>query len=103
MRAGIDIVHIPRIKAMLDDPELLGRTFTHSELRDKRPEHLAGIFAAKEAFLKASQVKVSRWDEIEIGSKGKPRIIHSFADRCKSIDLSISHDGDYAVAIVIIP
>jgi holo-[acyl-carrier protein] synthase len=103
---GIDIVDISRIKANIDKygERFLNRVFTETEItyaRGKRrmEENLAGRFAAKEAFMKASGMWLP-WKDIEVQREGDRPFI-SF--RGKRYDgLSISHERAYAVAVVTI-
>ena len=104
IRIGVDLVHIARVAELMEDETFLERTFHPSEMRDPRPEHLAGVFAAKEALFKALGTP-SRWLEAEVqwDSKGRPGI--QMADESRkpgilSLDISISHEGEYAVAAV---
>ena len=105
VKTGIDIVHIPRIKRLLGNETALRRMLHESEMGDMAPQHIAGIIAAKEAFFKSLEM-VPKWKEVEILSKqnGKPCI--SLGNRLRSqvqnIDLSISHDKDYAIAQVVV-
>ncbi|NMB57514.1 holo-ACP synthase [Candidatus Beckwithbacteria bacterium] len=107
VKTGIDICQISRIKKLLDKPSFLQRVFTAAELEDKRPEHLAALFAAKEAFFKATQIKLQKLNEIEIKKDKNARPYLSFNPKnlkfkISSCDLSLSHDGDCAVACVVI-
>ncbi len=99
MKVGIDLVQISRIKDLMEKKETIKKIFHISEITDD-PESLAGIFAAKEAYFKAIGKK-KKWLDIEIKKKkeGKPYII---SDKKERINLSITHEGDYAAAIVII-
>lgn len=104
LRIGTDIVHIPRIASLLSNDTAVARTFTHDELKNKDPPHLAGIFAAKESVFKALGIAPS-WLDVEIASLANCRPYASLAKRlgpAKIIGISISHDGDYAIAFVII-
>jgi len=96
MNVGTDIVHISRFKGI--DNLSLKKIFHPSELKNKDPLHLAGIFAAKECCRKI--FPNSGWLDFEIKKQkdGKPLIhtIHNFKG-----DVSISHDGNYAIAVVI--
>jgi phosphopantetheine--protein transferase-like protein len=77
----------------------LARIFTAREIsyacaRQAPAQTLAGLFAAKEAIMKADPEKASRQlDEIEVlpGESGAPTY--------PGFQLSISHSGEYAVAI----
>jgi len=107
MKIGTDVVYIPRIKKLLEQEKSLKKVFHKSEYKDFRAEHIAGVFAVKEAFFKAIGKKVN-WLEIEIKNKktGKPLLIISdnLRDKfkIKDVDISISHDKDYAIAQVLI-
>ncbi len=100
---GIDMVYIPDVKKMLGNDKLLRNFFHQSELRND-PQHMAGIIAAKEAFFKAVGI-VPKFLEIEIvhGDSGRPRIKSSPQfKKYKSCDVSISHERNYAVAVVVV-
>jgi len=105
---GVDIVKISRIRKDLENPSFVERVFSDSELRSKEnPESLAGIFALKEAFFKATQIKIKRWNEITVkfNDNGKPYLVfnENLIDfKIISIDCSYSHDGEYAIGQVVI-
>ena len=99
MRIGIDIVRIKRIKKLLLDPAAVKKIFHESE-SSPDPEKMAGFFAAKEAYFKAVGEKGDWLDlRLENDTSGKPKIS---APENANINLSISHDGGYAVAVVIL-
>lgn len=102
MAIGIDIVYIPRF---VGKEKLATRILSANELeiynnRPNKEEFLAGRFAAKEAFLKAIVGGIGRiaFHHIDIiyERDGQPLISHDG----KLYPVSISHDGDYAVAVV---
>ncbi|MCA9706073.1 MAG: holo-ACP synthase [Myxococcales bacterium] len=71
---------------------------------------LAGLFAAKEAFFKAvPQARGAYWTDIEVthGAHGGPsfrlhgRLQQVAEQQGLRVHLSISHDGDYASAVVV--
>lgn len=107
---GTDIQQISDFKRRISPlgDLILCKIFTESELRENANSmifsfvHLAGIFAAKEAFMKAYGSKID-WHEVWVEKtvSGKPVIFssHLVSHRAK---VSISHDGDYAVATVVI-
>lgn len=108
---GIDVVQISRFEqALRRRPRLAERCFSPAEhaycSRQRRPaQHYAARFAAKEAVAKALQAPV-RWREIEVAREGgPPRIILSGAtlERAagRTVSVSLSHDGDVAVAAAI--
>ncbi|HZX61488.1 MAG TPA: holo-ACP synthase [Candidatus Methylomirabilis sp.] len=117
---GTDLVSIPRMRAALarHRDRLCRRLYTAEERAEGEarpvPEvHFASRFAAKEAVLKALGTGWGRkiaWREIEvIGPRGKvPEVRLSGRARLaaeergvRRLHLSLSHDGDYAVAVVV--
>jgi len=114
---GIDIVDIRRI-AKMDIKEFCKKVFNEDEavyiIGKKNPaQSAAGIFAAKEAVVKAlgtGFVSDVLYKDIEIchNTKGAPFVMLKnkakaiFDDIGEEIYISISHDGDYATAIALI-
>lgn len=98
---GIDLVFIPEFKKQLQigGKVFLDKAFTMVEQKDTRAEHLAGLWAAKEAVVKASGMKVGRWSEISISRQTSGGLSTKVNDQ--DYDVSISHHGDYAVAVAI--
>ena len=103
--------------------ESLGETFKNKIYTEKEIEyceskknakyqHYAGRFAAKEAIFKAVSELLSNkfeitWKDAEIldDGNGKPRINFKFKkieEKLESIDISISHCKEYAVANVVL-
>ncbi len=117
---GVDIVRISRIREAVQrwGDRFLERVFTEQErkycFKKVNPyPSLAARFAAKEAFIKAvSTPVVISLREIETvnDSSGAPVLrLHGKAESIlgkisanKEVHLSMSHDGDYAVAFVVI-
>jgi len=114
IKIGIDIVDINRIKTIANKRKnFVSKIFTAKEqaycASKKNPyPHYASRFAAKEAFLKAVpgwQGKL-KWTELEVTNdpSGKPLITLSKLSRFKlkgrQIELTISHDRNYAIALV---
>lgn len=111
---GTDIVYIPDMVKLFKD-ELMLKKFFHAdelagpELTTKRRsvsmEHLAGVVAAKEAFFKALGM-VPKLHDIQIAyeTSGRPKIIVTpeWQQKYVSSDVSISHDKDYAIAMVVL-
>jgi holo-[acyl-carrier protein] synthase len=114
---GIDLVSIKRIEGIVDrwGPRFLKRVFTRGEIeycetRYAPAESLAARFAAKEAFIKAVSGTgpggIRHRDvEIEVDGRGRPRLRpHGAAKTAlgeSGTSVSLSHEGDLAVAIVI--
>ncbi|WJZ03485.1 holo-ACP synthase AcpS [Corynebacterium freiburgense] len=128
---GIDIVQISGFREQLEQPgSRFSGVFSAYELRRARKytgvrevEHLAGRWAAKEAFIKAwSQALFGRppviapealdWSEIEVRADAYHRVELALRGAVgaaveKSVgdvrtSLSITHDGDYAAASVLL-
>lgn len=115
---GIDLVYVPRIKNLIDRYQIrfLKRVFTEEEiayaLRKKDPAlAFSSAFAVKEAFYKAlGGFSPFRFKEISLlrdSATGKPYLkLSGFAKEIfkkrggKKIDLSLSHDFNYTIAIV---
>ncbi len=104
MRIGIDLVQISEFQTRLGEAGGLDKVFLDSEREHtKSPESLAGAFAAKEAFFKAMGKK-GDWLEVwvEKDQWGKPMLRSKMVEAGREIQVSISHSGDYAVAMVVI-
>ena len=103
IKCGVDIVYNLKFDGYLGNVNFVSRIFHNSELRDR--EKLRSIFALKEATMKALGRKVD-WKEIEVRyDNGKPLIELSEDIKprgFKGIDVSVSHDGDYTIAFVVI-
>lgn len=99
VRVGCDIVDINRIRKL--DTKTLQKIFHPAELKNKKPESLAGIFAAKESCKKVFYEL--DWLDITITTEksGKPIIRLNTYKTIESHDVSISHDGKYAFATVV--
>lgn len=100
-KIGVDIVKISRIEKITENKSFLNKVFTEKEIEHCRTaQSFAGIYAAKEAYFKAlgTGLRLPLCNvEILHDNKGKPFI--ASLDKC---DVSISHDGEYAVAAVIL-
>lgn len=117
MKVGIDTVEIERIEALLNSKErFLERFFSPEECeefskRHNKPEHIAASFCAKEAFSKALGTGIVGFNLSEVSllhlENGKPYLFFSgkaqeFVKESElSFDVSITHTGTLATAIVI--
>jgi len=118
---GTDIVVFERFQRFIDEDNtaLLQRLFTEREravcgARKNSAACYAARFAAKEAFLKALGLGLRdglSWQDMEVinDELGKPglhlsgRALEIFsAKQLSKIFLSLSHDGGYAVAMVVL-
>jgi holo-[acyl-carrier protein] synthase len=117
---GVDIIAIDRMEAAIArrGRAILNRLFTPSEIsycerHRNRAERFAGRFAVKEAAMKAlgtGWARGVRWVDIEVVREpsGKPTLklsgaTRAIADRLgvKNIAVTITHDGNTALAQVI--
>ena len=118
---GIDIVHIDRIKKILDKHQncFTERIFTDNEIEESKKHrdptyYFAGRWAVKEAFSKAlgTGIGVScSWLDVETRNEasGAPKcVVYGNAKKTletlnvASIRVSISHDKLYACANIIL-
>ena len=120
---GVDLVHVPTFAEQLDVP---GSRFAgmfspgeRSDIADRggKPRHWAVRWAAKEAVIKAWSASMFGQPavmgdeafaliETVTDAWGRPRVrLHGEVARrlsgC-SIDVSLSHDGDHAIAYVVL-
>ncbi|MGN1222568.1 MAG: holo-ACP synthase [Christensenellales bacterium] len=117
IRTGIDIIETKRFNIKhLDD--FLEKYYSDEEIeyinqKDKNLQTIAGIYACKEAVLKAFKIGIgngiSLKDVVISHEKGNPYlklndVIKSLMakDNLKEIDINISHSENNAIAICII-
>lgn len=108
---GVDLVDVSRFeKAITQTPKLKERLFTEGE-KSLNNYSLAARFAAKEAFMKAvGKAQGLSFQEVEVVKDefGKPSFeLSGLSEQTvsekgiSSLHLSLSHDGDMAIAYVI--
>ena len=115
---GTDIIEIERIKKSIErnGENFLNLIYTEAEIayceskKNAKYYHYAGRFAAKEAIFKAisgllkNKFDIS-WHNAQVinDKNGNPQIefLDIKFDKLKSIDISISHCKEYAVATVV--
>ena len=117
LKIGNDIIETERIKKILQKytDRFRRRVFTEKEVvyceskKNNRYQSYAARFAAKEAIFKAiSDILPNKfyinWTDIEIlnNENGRPYVTIDNADRVESIDISISHVKEYAIATAIV-
>lgn len=118
---GVDLVSIARMRTAIDrwQDKFVARVFTQHEIaycrarRDPVP-HFAARFAAKEAGFKALGTGLQmgvRWREVEVRREREEAPTLVLSGRAREIGLvrggsrmllSLSHDGDYALAQAIL-
>lgn len=121
--SGCDLVHLPEFERH-DHPRFLQRAYSDGELSEAggRLESLAARWAAKEAAFKAfSQLAAQlalneeglavfrsyevRGERPRLVLSGRPKELIDELQRggpAVSVSLSLTHDGDYAAAFVVI-
>lgn len=110
---GIDLIKIDRLKNVINKETFFTKNFSNKELAyikscNQNISTIAGIFAAKEAFLKALKKGIDAipLKDIEINHDKNNAPYISIPSKylkdisVKNIALSISHDTDYAIAMV---
>lgn len=114
---GVDIVKVSRIVEMLEHPRFLQKVFTDKEIeyiekRNRNPETVAGLYAAKEAISKVfgTGIGIMSFHDVEIrhDTKGQPFVLFQpnarqmLDDRkLANIELSISHEKEFATAVAV--
>ena len=109
---GTDLVEVARLaEALARTPSLRARLFTPGEA-DLPVESLAARFAAKEALSKALGAPPGlSWQDAEVvlADSGRPSLVLSgtvqdAAEACGAdrVQLSLSHDGGFALAFVVL-
>ncbi|CDE14428.1 holo-[acyl-carrier-protein] synthase [Clostridium sp. CAG:470] len=116
---GTDIIEIERVKESIENvgTKFIERVYTEKEIeycesrKKQKYQHYAGRFAAKEAAFKAiSKILDDKysvcWKDFETINDGQGRpsiILHNInTEKIESIDVSISHCKEYAIANVVI-
>lgn len=118
MKVGIDVLDAVRMENLKNNQQHLKQVFTDKEIeycnlvKNNLPR-LAGMYCAKEAFLKALGIGIRNgisFLEIEVDHEENGRPIFKLSDHIKDIlksvkvvnvELSISHTDNLATAICI--
>lgn len=115
---GCDLCAVPRMEEQIKRPAFLKRWFGAEEqgyiaARVRGAETAAGIFAAKEALVKAlgTGFRGLTPADIHVLHDGQGAPAYALTDKVRaaltargaqSVYLSISHDGDYAMAVAVL-
>ena len=119
---GCDIAKIDRFEKFVDDEKFLQKYFSLVEQKyinsktskEQKMQTLAGLYACKEAVLKAFQIGIGGGTklcevEIEHNELGAPVLVINQKMQLllekfgkKNVSVSISHDGEYAFAVCMI-
>lgn len=123
IKSGIDIIEVDRIKKSIEDlgESFINRVYTEKEIeyceskKKNKYQSYAARFAAKEAAFKAISTLLKdkysvSWKNVETinNENGKPEVkfvaltkeVEKELNKIVSIDVSISHLKEYAVASV---
>lgn len=115
IKTGIDIIEVKRIQEAIErqGEAFLRKVYTPKEIEycsntgKMKYQHYAARFAAKEAVFKAISSKLSKetediWTKIEVQNDSKHKPIVNLEGlnlaNIESMDLSLSHIAEYAVA-----
>jgi len=118
MGLGVDLVQVSRVRESIATfgDKYLRRVYTEGEIAyatagdpEATPSRLAARFAAKEATIKALDLSEAGvgWREIEVvrSPSGAPSLLLHGAARAaqgdRDLEVSLSHEGDYATAVVL--
>lgn len=118
MQTGVDIAKVDRFNDLLNNDSFKNKYFSKQEIeyinKKNKAETMAGIFCAKEAFLKALGIGIGAGLDLKNiivlhNSEGMPYFeigaeLNYYLNKkgYGSASVSISHDGDYAVAFCLI-
>jgi holo-[acyl-carrier protein] synthase len=114
MEIGTDIISIKRLEKSIDKfgDKFKAKFLTPLEIGNtKKIESLAGLWASKEAISKALGCGICKdltFQDIIITKDSRGRPSFKLSDKSqkifniKSSSLSISHDGGFAIAVVVI-
>lgn len=105
IKVGCDLVYMPRLEKHINDELWVRKILTEAEYNQfkelshsrRKLEYFSGRFAAKEAYVKALGVGIGviGFHEFEVLS------LESGAPYSDLASVSISHDNDYAMAVVL--
>lgn len=115
IKTGIDIIEVNRIQDAIEKQgeKFLKRVYTAKEIEycsntgKMKYQHFAARFAAKEAVFKAISSKLPKemedvWTKIEVQNESNHKPIVNLEELklvgIESMDLSLSHIAEYAVA-----
>ena len=106
---GVDIVKISRFKdkPFLSNKNFYKKIFLDSEIKyclkyKNYAPHFSGKFAVKEALIKSINEKISLHEIKTSYKNSKPVVkLKSLLDKKYNFIISISHENDFAVAVVI--
>lgn len=109
---GIDLENVSRFKNWTD--KQFERVFSKTEIEyankfQNKLSHFCGFYCVKEALVKALDNKKLKYNQLEVlhTNSGKPYLnLNKYLtnilkkQNLSEIEISISHSGDYAIAVV---
>ena len=106
---GVDIVKISRFKdkPFLSNKNFYKKIFSDSEIKyclkyKNYTQHFSGKFAVKEALTKSINEKISLHEIKTSYKNAKPIVkVKSSLDKKYNFIISISHENDFAIAVVV--
>ena len=115
VKCGIDIIEVERVKECIETlgDNFINKIFTKAEIEycnsknNMKYQHFAARFAAKEAIFKAiSTILENKYEiswqnaEVLVDKNGKPQVYFIDVEfpQIQSIDISLSHLKEYAIA-----
>ncbi len=101
LRVGIDCVSKDRFSRLAAHGDFRGQVFrTDERVADDRQE--ASTYALKEAAMKALDLPAGSWQQLRVkrSNAGRP-LIEVLGEGGSVLDASISHEGDFTVAVVL--
>ncbi|OAD77138.1 hypothetical protein PHYBLDRAFT_108948 [Phycomyces blakesleeanus NRRL 1555(-)] len=114
---GVDLLHLPRLASLVarrgsgglakrilskNEHEMFTRKFPTSECRDQVVQEQQLIWCIKEAIYKALfPVQKLEWKQVTV-TKLKVEVDNAKAYGIKGVHVSLSHDGDYVIAQILL-
>ncbi len=115
LRTGLDLCQVSRMEALCGNAHFLERVFTEEERAYARSRGvcqaaaLAGMWAAKEALLKALGTGIAfPMTDVEIRHEAQGAPVYALhgavAEMCRGAlpSLSVTHEGDMAAAVCVL-
>lgn len=104
MPIGIDLIEIKNLETKINENSgFLEHLLSDDECSKWQIQTLAGKIAAKEAIIKTGFLKPGEWLKVQIltDDSGKPKVYTAYGEIIKSLEISISHSQNIAIAIAL--
>ncbi len=98
---GVDLVSVSefRRQVALGGENFLHKAFGEAELGDLRASRLAGLWAAKEAVVKAASVTTIKMSDVRVRRDDAGRTYGDVGGH--RFEVSIAHHGEYVMAVAL--